>query len=533
VTADERASSAYGFYGGLLVADGGDVTVRTPFSVYLEPPAATLKVTTIGRDGAAPGTVMITLINPSFEQYAFHTIYAPSHSLRVPLDSTWTIGAYVTNDDGTIALLTDNKVVVSADQEVVLDARRARPLHITVPDRKATAYNASAMVLRTAYGIPTYDGVSGDPDTILTADVGPTGLPGVTTQVHAVFQAPGKKGHVPDVYQLGWRITGSFITGLVRHVSRRDLATVDVEYAQNATGVTAWRTNTIQEPDLPEDGFPLRSELPPVATPAARTEYYTGHVRWRSSILETTTVDEERVLDLAQKQDAGYRPGRRYHERWNGAPLNTTLVPVYTGSPAVVRQDNGIYANFAGYADGDGHVGWLYPMTNHHLTLHEGDTLLGESTNYFGSWNVAAEPTRYRMRYVFDLPDPFRLSRRMESVWTFTTSADQQGELPLTSIGFRPDLALDNSARDGTKLTIPLTFARQATAGRVTSVAVWVSYDDGASWVAVPVDEKRGEYRATVRHPRHRSGFVSLRATAVDSKGNTVTTTVHRAYTLT
>jgi hypothetical protein len=209
VTADERASSAYGFYGGLLVADGGDVTVRTPFSVYLEPPAATLKVTTIGRDGAAPGTVMITLINPSFEQYAFHTIYAPSHSLRVPLDSTWTIGAYVTNDDGTIALLTDNKVVVSADQEVVLDARRARPLHITVPDRKATAYNASAMVLRTAYGIPTYDGVSGDPDTILTADVGPTGLPGVTTQVHAVFQAPGKKGHVPDVYQLGWRITGT------------------------------------------------------------------------------------------------------------------------------------------------------------------------------------------------------------------------------------------------------------------------------------------------------------------------------------
>src|SRR5690606_12382551 len=128
-----------------------------------------------------------------------------------------------------------------------------------------------------------------------------------------------------------------------------------------------------------------------------------------------------------------YRPGRRYHERWNGAPLNTTLVPVYAGSPAVVRQDNGIYASFAGYVDGDGHVGWLYPMTNHHLTLHQGDTLLGESTNYFGSWNVAAEPTRYRMRYVLDLPDPFRLSRRMESVWTFTTSADQQGELPLTS----------------------------------------------------------------------------------------------------
>jgi subtilisin family serine protease len=534
VIVDEKASTAYGFYSGRLVATGGDAKLQTPFSVDLEAPSATLKVSTIGRDGGTPGTVMIRLSNPDPANYEYHAFYTASGSLRVPLNTTWHVAAYVLNDDGSVALLTNNKVVVTADREVVLDARKARPLDITVPDGKAAAYDASAVVNRAADGYPTYDGVSGDPDTILTADAGPTDLPGVITQVQAVFQGPAKKGSTPDVYQVGWRTEGSFITGLVKHVSRPELATVDVEYAQNATGVAAWRTNRMPEPSLPGD-YPLSSELPPVATPAHRTEYYNGDVKWWSGILEKTVADDTPILDLAQKQDPDYRSGRRYQERWNGAALNTTLTPVSTGNVAVVRYGNSLYANFSGYADGDGHVGWLYEVANNDLTLHHGDTLLGEFTGvfgHFGYWDVAAEPTTYQLRYVFDLPDQYRLSRRTESVWTFTTSADQEGELPLTSIGFQPDLALDNSSRAGSTQTIPLTFAQQATAGRVKSAEVSVSFDDGATWVAVPTAEKEGKYTAKVSQPKDKSGFVSLRATAVDSNGNTVTTTVYRAYEL-
>jgi len=194
-----------------------------------------------------------------------------------------------------------------------------------------------------------------------------------------------------------------------------------------------------------------------------------------------------------------------------------------------------LYASFSGYADGDGHVGWPYTMTDNDLSLYQGDTLLGEYTGVFGtfgSWDVAAAPTTYRMRYAYDLPGPSRLSTRTETEWTFTTSADQQGDLPLTSIGFRPDLALDNSSRAGSVQTIPLTFVRQTTAGQVKSAAVSVSYDDGATWVAVPTAEQHGQYTATVHQPKGGTGFVSLRATAVDTKGNTVTTTVYRAYEL-
>lgn len=535
VVVDEKASTAYGFYSGRLVATAGDVKLQTPFSVYLEAPSATLKVTTIGRDGGAPGagTVMIQLSNPDPANYEYHEFYTATGSLRVPLNTTWHIAAYVLNDDGSVALLTDNKEVVTADREVVLDARRARPLDVTVPDDKATAYDASAVVNRAADGYPTYDGISGDPATLFTADEGPTGLPGVITQVQAVFQAPGKKGDAPDVYQVGWRTEGSFITGLVKHVKRPELSTVDVNYAQNATGVAAWRTNAMPEPSLP-GAYPLSSELPPVATPGRRTEYYSGDVPWLSGIIEKTIADDQWILDLAQKQDPGYRSGRRYQETWDGATLDTTLTPVYPGSTAVVRQGDSLYASFSGYADGDGHVGWPYTMTDNDLALYQGDTLLGEYTGVFGtfgSWDVAAAPTTYRMRYAYDLPGPSRLSTRTETEWTFTTSADQQGDAPLTSIGFRPELALDNSSRAGSVQTIPLTFVRQATAGQVKSATVSVSYDNGATWVAVPTVEQHGQYTATVHQPKA-PGFVSLRATAVDSKGNTVTTTVYRAYEL-
>jgi hypothetical protein len=475
---------------------------------------------------------MISLINPDPSSRDDAVYYTASGSRRVPLNSTWHVTAYMVDDDGTTTMVTSNKVVVTEDTELVLDGRLARPLDITVPDRQAAPYSAAAVVNRTADGLYTHSGVSGDPRTIRTADVGPKGLPGVITQVHAVFQGKAQKGRAPTVYQVGWRTEGSFITGLVKHVKRSELATVDVGYAQNATGVQAWRTNTVNEPSL-GGSYPLSSELPPVVAPTRRTEYYTGDLPWRSTLRKAATADEVPVLELARNRDLDYRPGRRYDERWDGAVLNTTLTPVYEGSYAVVRQGDTLWASFSAWADGEGHVGSVYPVTNSHLSLHRGDTLLGEFTGpfgHFGNWELTAELATYRLAYAVDLPAPFQLSQHMESVWTFTSSAAQQNEQPLTSIGFRPDLGLDNSARAGSVVAVPLTFAQQPAAAGVKSASVSVSFDEGATWRPVPTANLAGTYTAAVWHPRDTSGFVSLRATAVDAKGNTVTTTVLRAY---
>ncbi|MER6590412.1 hypothetical protein ABT214_00785 [Micromonospora purpureochromogenes] len=57
------------------------------------------------------------------------------------------------------------------------------------------------------------------------------------------------------------------------------------------------------------------------------------------------------------------------------------------------------------------------------------------------------------------------------------------------------------------------------------TLAVAASFDDGRTWVELPV--VRGVARVT--HPQ-RPGFVSLPLRATDTAGNTVTQTIQRAY---
>jgi hypothetical protein len=66
-------------------------------------------------------------------------------------------------------------------------------------------------------------------------------------------------------------------------------------------------------------------------------------------------------------------------------------------------------------------------------------------------------------------------------------------------------------------------------AGANRSLTVEVSYDTGETWWPATLTTVDGKRTAWVDHPRI-DGYVSLRATAVDTKGNTVAQTFLRAY---
>jgi hypothetical protein len=68
-----------------------------------------------------------------------------------------------------------------------------------------------------------------------------------------------------------------------------------------------------------------------------------------------------------------------------------------------------------------------------------------------------------------------------------------------------------------------------ANVARPDLLGVEVSYDDGASWVATRLRRTGDGWVAQVRHPT-KPGFVSLRATAKDRNGNSVSQTLVRAY---
>jgi hypothetical protein len=124
------------------------------------------------------------------------------------------------------------------------------------------------------------------------------------------------------------------------------------------------------------------------------------------------------------------------------------------------------------------------------------------------------------------------LGTAVSGVWTFGSAHTAGVErLPLSTVQFSPRLDAANSAPGGRLFDIPLTVGRQpgSAAGAVRSLRVEVSFDDGHTWRPARV-RGSGDHRiATVLNPRG-AGFASLRATAADTKGNTVTQTVIRAY---
>jgi hypothetical protein len=73
-----------------------------------------------------------------------------------------------------------------------------------------------------------------------------------------------------------------------------------------------------------------------------------------------------------------------------------------------------------------------------------------------------------------------------------------------------------------------------ANAPRIADLDLWSSTDGGQTWrPAIVVPGKDGRYTALISHPvPDTDGSVSLRVSARDTSGGTLSTTVERAYAL-
>jgi hypothetical protein len=117
--------------------------------------------------------------------------------------------------------------------------------------------------------------------------------------------------------------------------------------------------------------------------------------------------------------------------------------------------------------------------------------------------------------------------------WTFrsgTVPGEDPVNLALSALRFAPPLDDHNTAPAGRVWLMPLEVQQQpgSAAGKVRTLTVDVSVDDGATWHAVPVLRVGQRALFAVHNPA--SGFVSLRASSTDAAGNTVKQTVIRAY---
>ncbi|MFC7711927.1 S8 family serine peptidase [Micromonospora lupini] len=541
VTADTRLGDADGYWTGRIVARSGAAVAVTPLAVHREVESYTLTVEHLNRAGARTGEAGSSLVG--LDSFAWWDLSSADGvaSVRVPKGHyglTSVIYEPGPDDEpGATSVLAQPELTVDRDTRIVVDARRTKPVRTTIPEPGA---------------IPELIDVSGN----FTADDGSAYTIGIWANTF-IGLTSGQLGrtvsderfvstissqwikpdtaNTPYLYALAEAIPGKLPTGFVRDYTRRDLATVVHQFRGGYPGLEADRTvYPVLEYNVGGSALVL-----PTVVPGQRVEHYnTRGVKWESDIYFGTR-DEDGWLNPQTalfSVPTAYRAGRTVQEIWNQAPYGPSFPAPRWPEDSVTRVGDTILVSLPMFSDAAGHPGGSL-VDSERTELWRDGKLVGESEySGYGEFTVPPGAANYRLvtsakRSVTDL------STEVESTWTFRSghvAGDTPVRLPLSAVRFAPPLRVDNTAPAGQGFVVPVGVQRQpgAPAARVEKLTVDVSYDGGKTWHNAKLVRASGDsWLAVLRHPAA-PGHVSLRATARDTAGNTVTERIIQAYRL-
>ncbi|GAA1031228.1 S8 family serine peptidase [Virgisporangium ochraceum] len=533
VTADTRTDAPDGLLGGWLMASAGEVTVRTPVAVHKEVESYDLTIRPTDRKGGTPpafGLTMMTHAGAAVITTGFTTVNG-TRTFRLPRDSYTLVGtvAESTTNPKEVpvrTLLAQPDLVLNRALTVDLDARVGQPITVTVPRSDARQVAAHLGAGTDAGGV-TFLG--DDFSTVFAGRIGgDTRFEKFRVFVGADFaraDATGSTFASPYHYALAYPQRGSMFAGFQRTVVDSELARVTADFAASGRdGSTGLKRTRMIAAEMGASA----SVFMPVPLPFTRTEYYNTEpgVTVAGDFREQD-ADGNEVQSNLTEGGVSYRAGRSYRELWNRgvfAPaVATTPGSAFAG---VGRDGDTMVIRPAPLADGAGRPGGDATATTTTRLFRNGMEIpLGPPG---APTPVPSADAAYRLEFRSTRTGP--LSPTVDAVWTFRSGPVEAGthtNLPLWTVRFAPRLDGRNTAPAGRPFTVPVLFTPQPGSGTGTlrSPRVEVSYDDGRTWVPA----RMNGLTAHLTHPRN-GGFVSLRATASDSRGNTVTTTVIRAY---
>ncbi|WP_433433188.1 S8 family serine peptidase [Nonomuraea sp. CA-141351] len=519
VTAD-TAAAPVGYLGGYLVAVGGAIHVSTPLAVENERETYALTLEHTGRDGSPTADYLTTLHRTDsstlIKEITVQKTGDGAVTLRLPKGG-WMIRSTLLDGDHTTQLIHPG-LDLTQNQTLDLDARLGKPISITVPDPSAAPIGAQVTF---SDGKLSYPVVSDRFENLATAQLGPDRTYDKSlTQIAGTWASPDGS----RVYQLAWFHEGGMVTGFHRKVAGRDLAAIHTTYAAHVTGGRGRAAATAQPPGGPSSDLLIETTF---TTPSVRTEYVNadGGAKWRRYFWEDGPESGGTAFESGL---AGYTPGLAYRESWNLGVFS----PVLAGGEdfsGLTRSGDFIQMNVPMYGDGAGHAG-RSATTRARVALYRDGVLVDEDAELGGTaFLVPPGAASYRLVVEAERGAPATLTTRNSTAWTFRSehTGEDDKPLPVSVVRFSPALDARNTAPSGETYRIPVRVERQqgSTADKVRDLTVKVSYDDGATWS--PAQIRNGQ--VTVNHPSA-EGFVSLRAKAADTAGNTVEQTVIRAY---
>ncbi|MEV0810135.1 S8 family serine peptidase [Micromonospora sp. NPDC050200] len=534
VAADTRLGEMDGYWTGRILARSGDMVAVTPLAVGREGESYNLTLDHRDRAGDAPELYHTLLVGLDVYRWITVNDADGEAQVRVPKGRYGlTSVIYEANAQGEltgVSMLAQPEVVADRDLRISLDARTAKPVRPTVPQRDATVAHADlAANWFTAWGSYGYLLLSDHLDGMTSAQLGEP-VPGsafvgsVSTQWADLAAASS-----PYLYATSEALPGRFPTGYVKHYQQRDLTTVLHRFRGDYPGQEAIRIVA------PAGDLTIGAAALPTTVPGERVEHYSTGTRWNELVaVGKWDGDVLQANVILRSEQASDQTARTVHEDWNAAPYGPSFSRL---SPlqGITRNGDTMQVRVPLFSDAAGHFGdWRYDTAR--TALYRDGEPVGK-TPYPGSGRFKVPPGEATYRVETSATLSFTdLSTEVSAAWTFRSThvpGDDWAQLPAMAVRFAPPLAVDNSAPAGRPFVVPVTVERQPGApdATVTALTVDVSYDGGKTWRKADLHQWGTGWAAKVQHPAG-PGHVSLRATASDSAGNTVTQQIIQAYRL-
>ncbi|GAA2252650.1 S8 family serine peptidase [Streptomyces amakusaensis] len=533
-TADTRIGTDNGHFTATVVASSGDgQTVRSTAAVEREVESYEVTFKHLGRDGKPSRNFESTLSSRTDGEWHFVNSADGDVTLRLPK------GEYVLdaqslvdpdNPDQGRDMLIQPRLTVDKTRTVTLDARHAKPVKMTVPDKKASFVGGFMQFTRSTPDGGSFNGFYATEDfaRFRVGHLGPQVTDGSLKQVWA-GNWHGKGAATDTEYNAA---SGGPVkriaTGYTRAFKAEEFAAVKVGIGSSAKGKQAVLGANLNMP-LGDWGVSDLSLARPL--PDTRTMYVTtgDKAKWSFTFLQLAEGDPEngyRVDAGLDSRPKTYPAGKTHKETFNTAVFSPA-------QSSLARLDDRMMAQVPLFSDGRGHTG-SSATTSEKTTLHRDGKQIAESTKALTHGEllpIGSEPGRFKLTTsVTRAAATARVSTRIDADWTFRAGkapANDVETLPISTVRFtNAKVSNDSTAPAGATQTIPLHLhGTAAKANNVKSLTAHASYDGGKTWRKLTITNNK----ATVKNPA-KGKAITLRAQVTDKQGGTAKVTVHNAF---
>ncbi|MEU6574502.1 S8 family serine peptidase [Streptomyces sp. NPDC046805] len=532
LTADTRLGGTLdGAYFAYVTATGDGQSVRAAAAVQREAESYDVTLKFIGRDGKPAPYYEADLAGVAgLANGAWFTPYDPSGTVKVRAPK----GTYILNSalyadpmDGAKGTdwIAQPKLSITKNQTITLDARKAKPVDITVPDAAAQPMFAVG-AYDIAVGHDTYDFgmLLNSYANLHTAHLGPEITDGSLSQQ---WDGHWTKGGKEEFDTTAAAEVTRFATGYTRHYRAGDLATVKVNMGAAAPGKTGSVSAVGWQPGaLGSSSIGVPQPLPGTRTLHLSTQ---GGVKWGLDFEQDSGVDQDGfpISDAFYTLGApqSFKAGTTYSKTFNTAVFG----PHLNADFGLFRDGNEISGFIPLFSDANKHAG-SSDFTSVATTLYRNGTKVGSNQDpLFGEepFKVPTGDAEYKLTTsVIRTVKVAAASTRIDASWTFHSKRPTAPtKLPASTARFNARTGLDSRVPAGKMTTFPVTVEGAAAGGNLQSLAVWVSYDYGQTWKKAEI--KQG--RITVRNPA-RGKAISFHAKIADKQGNKSTISIYNAY---